>query len=135
PAAGGGPAAVEAVHQGAFAGATRPEQADEFAWLDGEVDVVEQLAGFALGQADDLFEVAGLQAEALAAVERVDRAAGDAEEERTDAHTLIFLDGDRFDDPLAADEDAVDTVEVAQANALRQPFQQGVTAGNRGVRQ
>ncbi len=61
-AAGRRTPAVQAIHERAFARAARPEQADELAWFDGQVNVVEQLARFLLAHAYCFPEMAGLQA-------------------------------------------------------------------------
>src|SRR5262249_39115764 len=116
-AARGPAAAVERVHQRALARAAGPQQADELAGLDHEVDVLEQLLGAAGGRYDAL-QPACLQAQAAAAVQRVDDAVAEREEERPDAHALALGHADRLGDAAAPDEGAVDAGEVAQAQAV-----------------
>ncbi len=72
--AGGTAPTVEAVHERAFAGTARPQQADELARLDDQVDAVEQLALTAASQRHDLLQAARLQAQAPAVVQRVNDA-------------------------------------------------------------
>src|SRR5262249_61436609 len=107
------------------------QQTDELARFHRQVDVVEQFADPALGQRYDLFQVAGFQAEALAAIEDIHHTAGNAEQERADAHALLVPDEHRFGDAPAADQHPVDAVQIAEAEPFRQPFQDRVPAGGR----
>src|SRR5262249_61961959 len=107
-AAGGGPPAIEAVHQRALARTTRPENANKLARLDGQVDAVEQHARLAVRLQHDLLQAARLQPHALAAVEDVDLARRVAQQERADAHALVFLDDHRVGEAAAVDGKAVE---------------------------
>src|SRR4051812_1200968 len=133
-AAGRSAAAVETVHERTLSRAAGAEQTDELAGLHHEVDIVEQLAHLAAGERDGLLQMACLQPDALAAVEGVDDAAGQREEEWADADALALADENRLGDALAADRDAVDAAEVAKAEPFRQSFEQGVIARHHRVR-
>src|SRR5262249_57985880 len=94
---------------------------------DRQVDVVQQLELLAAVAADDLLDLARFQAQAEAAVEGVDDAFVQREEEGADADALALPDDAPFLQAAAVHENAVAAVKVGeQQAAVEQPFELGV---------